>query len=198
MIRAPGKSGFSKAPEGQTQMKTFTSLTALLLLSGTALAANQSDFYANGGGGIYRLKAAGFDDTGATTKLVGGYHINPYVAVEGGYLKMFTTSDVVDGTRVKIDGDAWEVGTKLSYPFNNKLSGYGRLGWSFYDLTAKVQDEDLQMRLNENSDAPTWALGGRMNINPRLALNGEYSRILVANTDADFISADLSYRFGSR
>lgn len=179
-------------------MKTLLSLTALTMLGGTAFAANESDFYMSAGGGVYRLEADGFDDRAPTMKITGGYHVNEYFALEAGYLRMFEAKDTVDDVRVEIDGDAWELGTRLSYPVSQRVSAFGRLGWSFYDFSADVRDEDLDFKATDSGDGLTWAVGGRVNLSPQLALNGEYARILVDDADADFVSADLTYRFGRR
>lgn len=177
-------------------MKTILSLAALTLLGGTATAANESDFYMSAGGGIYRLEADGFDDRAPTMKLTGGYRVNDYFAVEAAYLRMFEAKDTVDDVRVEVDGDSWELGTRFSYPVNERFSAFGRLGWSFYDFSADVSDEDLAFKATDSGDGLTWAVGGRVNLSQRLAVNGEYARILVDDADADFVSADLTYRFG--
>lgn len=180
-------------------MRTMIPLTLLCLCSGTAVAVNETNnLYASVGGGIHRVESQGFDDTAPTMKVTGGYNFNQYVAVEAGYTKMFETSDTVDGVRVKIDGDSWELGTKLSYPFNQRYSGYGRIGWSFYDFNAKVFDDMASISADENGDAFTWALGGRVNMTQRMALSGEYARILVDDADVDFLQLDLAYRFGRK
>lgn len=179
-------------------MKYLLSLAALSLLGANANAANQGDWYLSGGAGMYRLKSEGFDDRAPTLKTQGGYNFNDYIAAELTYQRLLEAKDTVEGARVEIDGDSWELGTRLSYPFNDRFSAFGRLGWSFYDFSADVADEDLRFKATESGDALTWGLGGRVNLTRRLAVNGEYARILVDHADADIVSADLTYRFGVR
>ncbi len=179
-------------------MRTMIPLTLLCLCSGTAVAVNESNVYASIGGGFHRVESQGFDDRAPTLKLLGGYNINQHVAVEAAYTRLFETSDNVEGVNIEIDGNNWELGTKLSYPINQKYGGYARLGWSFYDLNAKVSDDQLRFSADEHGDAFTWALGGRVKITERMHLNGEYSRILIDNADIDSLSFDLAYRLGNK
>lgn len=177
-------------------MKTILTVAAISLLGGNAIASNDSDFYFGGGGGIYRLKSEGFDDRAPTMKMLGGYRLNDNLAIEATYQRFLEATDSVEGTRVEIDGDSWELGTRLSYPFNDRLSAFGRLGWSFYDFSADIADEDLRLKATESGNGLTWGLGGRVRLTRQLALNGEYARILVDDADTDIVSADLTYRFG--
>ncbi|MBT8144042.1 MAG: porin family protein [Gammaproteobacteria bacterium] len=180
-------------------MRTVIPLTLLCLSSGTAMAVNETNLYGAVGGGIHRIESQGFDDTAPTIRMIGGYRFNDIIAVEAGYTRLFDTSDTVEGVRVKIDGNSWELGTKLSYPINQRYNGYGRIGWSFYEFDAKVFDQDLALiTADEDGDAFTWALGGRVRITERMDINGEYARILVDNADVDFLSLDLAYRFGTK
>lgn len=178
-------------------MKTKIALALLGLCSGAAIAADQSsDLYAGISSGMHRVESQGFDDRAPTLKVLGGYNFNQYLAIEAGYSKLFETSDTIEGTRVKIDGNTLELGAKLTYPIGERFSGYGRLGRSYYDMKASFNDPDLSVDASENSDAMTWALGGRVKMNKRMDLNGEYARILITDADIDFLSLGLAYSFG--
>lgn len=181
-------------------MKTLFVLPLIGALSTVATANDYENtgFYGSAGGGVYRLESQGFDDTAATLKLLGGYSVNPYVAFETSYNRLLETSDLVDDVRVKVDGDTWDVSAKLSYPFADRHMGYARIGWSFYDLDAEITEDGQRETASDNHDAFLWALGGGMNLTPRLTLNGEYSRVLLRDADLDTLALDLAYRFGNK
>lgn len=177
-------------------MKTLFAVLAVSVLAGTAWAADNQGFYGSVGGGAYRLKGDGFDDTAPTVKLVGGYDFNQYFALEGGYTRLFQTSDRIQGTRVDIDGNVWDAAARLSYPFADRFSGYGRIGWAFYDVNADVSGAGLGGSFDESDDDFTWALGGSVDFTQRLTLRGEYGQIAINDVDDDFLSFMVSYRLG--
>jgi OOP family OmpA-OmpF porin len=177
-------------------MKLSIALVALGVVSASAVATEDSGFYGSIGGGAYRLDADGFKDTAPTVKLVGGYDLNRYVAVEAGYSRLFETQDRVAGSNVKIDGNVWDIGTRVSYPITERIAPYGRLGWSYYDLKLKADTIEGRFSDKEKDDDFSWALGMSYALTDSIALRGEYSSIAVnGGTDPDFLSFNLTYQF---
>ena len=177
-------------------MRLTIALVALGALSGSAVATEDSGFYASVGGGAYRLDGDGFKDTAPTMTLTGGYELNRYIALQGGYTRMFEANDRVAGSPVEIDGNVWDVATRLSYPISEKFAPYGRVGWSYYDLKLKADTVEGRFSDKEKDDDFAWALGMSYALTDTLDLRGEYSSIAVnGGDDPEFLSFNLTYRF---
>lgn len=179
-------------------MKKIIPLFAMTALGTAALAADKDAFYGSMGGGIYNLETEGFDENGATMKILGGYNFSENVAVEASYSRLFESSAVVDDINVDIDGNVWDLSTKLSVPMGNRFTPYGRLGWSYVDLSALASDESESIRFNKYDNAFTWAVGTGVTITPRLGLSAEVARTMIDEGDLDFVSVHLNYRFGAQ
>lgn len=178
-------------------MKKMLSLTAMCALSMPAVAADPSPFYGSIGGGVYQLETNGFDDTAPTMKILGGYEFNEHVALEGSYTRLFEASENVDDINVDIDGNVWELSTKLSMPLSERFTPYGRIGWSYIDLQAVATEDDVRVDANHYDNAFTWAIGTDVKLTNRLTLGGEIARTNFDEGDLDFASVDVTYRFGS-
>ncbi|MEJ2090344.1 MAG: outer membrane beta-barrel protein [Gammaproteobacteria bacterium] len=176
-------------------MKSVIASIALGVLVAPAWATDDQGFYTSIGTGGYRLEMQDFDDVAPTIDLLGGYDFNQYFAVEGTYRRLLESTDHVQGTRIDIDGDVWELSAKASYPFTSTLSGYGRLGWSAYEFIGKAFVADERIVDDHTGNDATWALGANYLLNDRFSLRGEYSQILIDHGDAQFVSLYMSYSF---
>ena len=178
-------------------MKKIIPLIALGAISLPAVASEPNAFYGSLGGGAYRLKSDGFNETAPTLSILGGYNFSERVAIEAAYTKLYDATGTVEGVDVKVDGNAWDLSTKLSIPMGERFSPYGRLGWTYLDMSAVGTFDGTSTRVNEYDDAFSWAVGTGIKLNQRFSLNGEYSRVLVNDADFDRMSLNLAYRFGS-
>lgn len=178
-------------------MSKLLSLSALCAIGMPAIAAEQNEFYGSLGGGVYQLESAGFDETAPTMKILGGYSFNEFVVVEGSYTRLLEASENVDGVDVDVDGSVWDLSTKLSMPLSERWTPYGRVGWSYVDLSAKATEDDVTFRVNDYDNALTWAVGTDVSITPRLSLAGEVARTNIDEGDLDFVSVNVSYSFGA-
>ncbi len=184
-------------------MKKILSLIALTAISMPAMAADKPAFYGSLGGGMYQLKSQGFDETAATATILGGYNFNENVAVEAAYSRLSNVTDFVrlvesgEGMDVRVGGNAWDLSTKLSLPLGDRFMPYGRLGWSYVDLSARATANGIAVRVNDYDDAFSWAIGTGIKLNKRFTVNGEYARVMVNEGDFDRMSLNLSYRFGA-
>lgn len=176
-------------------MKALLAMLGLSVLIAPAWASDSRGFYGSVGGGAYRIDSAGFEDVAPTLKVLGGYSLNRYVAFETAYLRLFESDDRVDGNRVEIDGNVWDLSTRLGVPFGDRFEGYGRVGWSFYDLTGKTALNGNRFSIKDEEDDFTWALGAGYSLTEKVSLRAEYAQIMVDRGDADFMSFNVSYRF---
>lgn len=178
-------------------MKKLIPLCAFAALGTPALAADGNDFYGSLGGGLYNLETEGFDETAANLKVLGGYNLTENVAFEASYTRLFEASATVEGIDVEIDGNVWDLSTKLSMPLGNRFQPYGRLGWSYVDLSALATEDGNSARLNNYDNAFTWAVGTGVTLSRKLAINGEIARTMIDEGDLDFLSVNVNYRFGA-
>lgn len=178
-------------------MKKMLSLIALAAVSMPAFAAGPNPFYGAIGSGTYKIESEGFDERAATASLLGGYNLSERVAVEASYTRLFGATGDVDGAHIKIDGNAWDLSTKLSFPVGDRFMPYGRLGWSYLDLKAVASSNGISVSANDYDDAFSWAVGTGYRLSSRFSLNGEYSQVLINDGDFDRLSMNLNYRFGS-
>lgn len=181
-------------------MKKLLSLTALCAFGMTANAADPSPFYGSLGGGLYRIDSGEFSESAATAKLLGGYELNRHFAVEGGYTRLFEASEriggAIEGVDLNVDGHAWDLSLRAGMPFGERLYPYARMGWSYTDLNGEASAFGETERFNDYHDAFVWAVGTSVNLNRRLALNGEVARTNLDGGDLDFLSLTMNYRFG--
>jgi len=110
----------------------------------------------------------------------------------------FAFLSIASAVNVEIDGNVWDLSTKLSLPIGNRFTPYGHLGWSYVDLSALATEDSESMRFNNYDNAFTWAVGTGVNFTPRLGLNAEISRTMIDDGDLDFLSVHLNYRFGAQ
>jgi opacity protein-like surface antigen len=196
MMRTPVVAGMRGLRRATQRMKKLFALVAIAAIGTPAIADDMAAFYGGIGGGVYKLDNSVFDDTAATTRIIGGYRFSQHFAVDASYSRLFETSESAGNTRLDVDGNVWDLGARFSYPVSSRFSPYGRLGWSYIDASAVLNDDGDRTRLNNYEDAFTWAVGAEYGLTRRLALGGEYSRSMIDDGDLDFLSMNVSYRFG--
>ncbi|MDX1506880.1 MAG: outer membrane beta-barrel protein [Woeseiaceae bacterium] len=179
-------------------MKKLIPLFALTAFSAPALAADTDGFYGSVGGGLYRLESGAFDNVSPSTKILGGYAFNDKLALESSYTRLFKSSELIEGARVDIDGNVWDLSTKLSYPLSNRFSPFMRLGYSYVDLSALITESGVSERFNDYDNAYTWAVGSAINLNRRFNVSGEFARTMINEGDLDFLTIRLNYGFGAQ
>lgn len=197
-MRSPAIAGERGLRRALKKMKKMIPLIALSAIGTPAMAADADAFYGSLGGGLYQLESGAFDEIAPTMKLLGGYNFNEYVAVEASYSRLFEASEMIEDTRVDIDGNVWDLSAKISYPMGNRFSPYGRLGYSYVDLSALAQDQTDSIRFNDYDNAYTWAVGASFNVNSRFDVSSELARTMINEGDLDFLSINLNYRFGAQ
>lgn len=206
---------------------TLSLLTLALFASPMALA-QQSGWY--GGANIGRtgveiddaritsgLLGQGFNTTSIDDsdrsngfKLFGGYQLNPYLAIEGGYFDLgkfgYTAHTVPAG---KLNGEMRVKGLNLdlvgTLPLTGKLSAIGRVGVNYarandrFSSTGAVKVSRPTAR--ESGTNAKYGVGLNYAFNDALAMRLEVERYRVNDGignkgDIDMVSVGLVYRFG--
>lgn len=163
---------------------------AIASMAGGAYAES-TGYYMGGGIGIWDVDESGIiEDTAMSARVSGGFKFNEFLAVEGAYVYLGEVEDSasidVGGqiftAKAKVDGSAWELSLRPSYPFTDSFEGYARLGWGFYDMEVEVSAPGLSITESSSDDGFVWAVGGAWAMNDRFNLFGEYSQ---PDTEAD-------------
>lgn len=205
-------------------------LTAIALASAQALAQNiDAGWYLGANVGQSRAKiddaritrnllGSGFsnvaiesDERGTGYKVFGGYQLNRYVAIEGGYFDLgkfdFKADTVPTGT---LNGDIKLRGVNLDalgmLPVTEKLSLLGRVGVNYAEARDAFSGTGRVSVQNPNpskSQANYKAgLGLQYAFTDALAMRAEVERYRINDAvgnrgDVDLISVGLVYRFGT-
>lgn len=175
--------------------------TKLILIAAAAIglplqADGSGGTYGSVGAGAYRLENASFDDSAFAMKFTGGYAFNEFLAIEAAYSRLFESKDRIDTARVLIDGNVWDLGSRVSFPLGSNFSPFGRIGWSYLDTSAVIRDGSDGLRVNGYDDAFNWAVGAAYTISDRMTLSGDYTATNIPGGDLEALSLNVSYRFG--
>ncbi len=153
------------------------------------------------------------DKTDTAYRVFGGYKLNSYFALEGGYTDLgrfgtFTT--VTPGgtfdTRIKATG--FDVSGVVMYPITDTASVFARVG-AFNSETRSSNSGTGSVVLfadvhdqNKRKTAAVYAIGATFDLSRQVALRAEASRVQKVGADlsgneisANFYSAGLVYRF---
>jgi OOP family OmpA-OmpF porin len=178
-----------------------TSVFATASLLAAAAHADGFSVGANVGGSDYRGDSIGglsTDRSGTAYKLFGGYTINPYFSVEGGYADLGHFNS--DGGRLRARGIfADAVGT---YPLGYNVSALGRLGV----FTGRLSENNDAASLTapntyQSGSGTSLKLGGGLqyDLSKQVALRGEWEQYHFDAIDSkpkvNLFSVGVNYKF---
>ncbi len=150
------------------------------------------------------------DEKDVGYKMFVGKQLNPYLAIEGGYVDLgkfgFNSTTSQGGT---LSGEAGFRGVNLDLlaqlPLSERLSVYGRLGMNYTKASTHFRGNRLAAVTNPNPTEsklnPKAGLGLEYKFSEALALRGEAERSRVNDAvgnrgDADMVSLSLVYKLG--
>lgn len=179
--------------------KTMLVASALALGSASAVAEMEqnSGFYMGTTAGIYTLDIndIDFDANAPALRVLGGYQFNRYFSVEGSYTFLMKASEDILGAEVDVDGGALEASARGSFPLNDSMELYGRLGFTAYDMNVDVNAFGFSGSADEKDEDFTWAVGGKLGLTDRLSVIAEYQWVNVSDADLGLITAGMTYAF---
>ncbi|MGD1524234.1 porin family protein [Vibrio owensii] len=121
------------------------------------------------------------DDTDTGYKLYTGYKITQYVAVEGYYADLGDI-DLVDGS--ELGADTFGVSVVGSYPVNEAVDVYGKLGFNAWEADGSSDD----------GVDPAYGVGVSFTEGD-ITLKAEYERFEMDDVDFDMASVGIQYNF---
>lgn len=175
-------------------------LVAGLLAAGLAGAVQADDqgFYAGTGAGMYYVDFDGvdFDESAASLRVFGGFQVNQYLSVEAGFTNLFEASGEFGGVDIDLDGTAWDLSVRPSYPIADTFTVYGILGWTEYDFEVSADAGNGFSVSADGSDGDLhYGLGGVLTVNDAWYVRGEWSTVDVDDADFGMFSLSAVYKF---
>jgi OOP family OmpA-OmpF porin len=182
--------------------REMTIIALLLSLSMAPCAAVAGEgFYAGASIGKANLDddfdGLEIDDDTTAYRLVGGWWLNRYFALEAGYHNFgdFEQSFSINGVsnRAKLSADGYTLGVQGSYPITTRVSVFGRAGAFFWDGEAEVNHASQASPEETN---PYLSLGIGYALTDSLSANGDWTRYELEDTNSDVLSIGFQFRFG--
>ncbi|MGL4233532.1 MAG: outer membrane beta-barrel protein [Casimicrobium sp.] len=172
--------------------------------------ANQADQFLELG---FDSAATTSDTKGTGARILGGYQLHKYAAVEAAYVDLgkfsFRTNVTPAGTlaaTTKING--FELAAVGTFPIGDRFGIFARVGALIGETKTRytgsgsveiITDRDTQKK---RSTQLSYGAGATFNVSKRFGIRAEWSRysklgddFTGGKTDADFYGAGLVYRF---
>lgn len=175
-------------------------VAASLLVLGMGAAAHAETtpgFYAGTGAGMYymNINDLDYDESAMSVRAFGGFRVNEYLSLEGGYSHFFESSGDVAGVDVKLDGSAWDASVRPTLPIGDRFEAFGILGWASYDFEVKVSAMGLSASETNSDDDMLYGLGGAYSLTDQWTLRGEWVALDVKDADFGTVSVSATYNF---
>jgi OmpA-OmpF porin, OOP family len=122
----------------------------------------------------------GCDKTDSGGKFFIGRQFSRHLAIEGGYAKLGTAkaSGTIAGLPATFDRDAnaWDVSAVMFVPLGDRLSLFGKLGFSRSETKFKGTVAGGPVDVSEKRNAYTFGAGAQYSIGRSLAVRAEFQR----------------------
>ena len=174
----------------------LVALISIFALAGTAqfVQADEGDKYVGVKTGIMSIDVYGIDDITALGFLV-GFGLTPEVSLEG-ELNIGISGGEIDTGVIIIDGefDIWTLAAYAVYrhPINDTISLKGKAGL-LYESVEFDMDTILGSLSGDDTDfGVSFGAGATIKVTDLLSVDVEYT---IIETDVDYLSAGLNYKF---
>jgi OOP family OmpA-OmpF porin len=132
----------------------------------------------------------------------GGYHVGPYLGIEGGYSRLFPSSIRIASSqgligRESVEGFSLLVAVVGTIPINDKFEMFGKVGLANTKIKYKFTPTNAADFIQSASSRKTnrmFSLGGQFNINRHYAIQAQYEELgeVRVNSVADVTTSALS------
>ena len=196
-------------------------ILAGLIAAGAATGASAEGFYVGGNTGTAQVKKFGdwasdvasaganveYSSREGSLKLLGGYTLNPYFSVEGGYAHlgehtMRITAPGYSG-KLAFTSDALFVDAVGQLPLNNSFSLFAKVGYAYTDTEATLNDNaGNNSKWTKSEGVVKYGFGGEYVIAKKYAIRAEYEKYpkvgddnTTGESDIDVLSVGFNYKF---
>jgi OOP family OmpA-OmpF porin len=137
------------------------------------------------------------DDDTTSYRIVGGWRVNQYFALEAGYHDFgdFEQNFTVDGVSAKarLSADGFTLGVTGSFPVADRIEIFGRTGMFFWDGDAEINNVSQATPEDTN---PYLGAGISYAINGEFLVTGDWTRYELESANSNVYSVGFQYRFG--
>ena len=190
------------------RISVFAAVALALCVVG-ASATQAGDFYVGGSLGTTSSDLGGTvnpgpgftgttDDSDMGFKVMGGYTIMKFLAVEAafvdvGQVSMETT--VPTPAAVTAEADGFTIEALGIFPFANKWEAFAKAGLYLWDGSATITGGITPTTQGSDGTDPTFGLGVGWNAFNRGQIRFEAERYTLDDMDVDMFSAGFNFRF---
>jgi OOP family OmpA-OmpF porin len=151
------------------------------------------------------------DDTATAWKLFGGYQVNRYFGVEGGYAKLgqsnFTSSVTLPGTGTGSGTwdpkDAWSLSAVGYLPVVDRFSLFGKVGLAYSKVNFGYADTvGDAISASKHTTDPLYGAGLKYDLTKETSVRGEFERYqnigdssVTGQSSVNVWSVGLQYHF---
>ncbi len=143
-------------------------------------------------------------------KFYGGYEINPFFAVEGGYMafqdlyaNVAATAPTPSTARLALQNDAWMLAAKGSYPVTKNFDVFAKLGANFWHQTRVTTDTTdfalattaRQTKVSNKGEGLYYGLGASYALSEYFTLRAEWERYDVDGANVDAYTGGFLFKF---
>ena len=129
-------------------------------------------------------------------KAYGGYQLNKYLALEGGYVNLNDVQGVNGTVRSDIATEAWTFSPVLTYPVTNKLSLLARVGAAYMQGEVRTKNGTaLTTRRSDDGYEPFYGVGARYAVFDNLGVRAEWERYDRDDYNIDLLTAGIDLKF---
>jgi OOP family OmpA-OmpF porin len=138
------------------------------------------------------------DDDTTSYRIVGGWRVNQYFALEAGYHDFgdFEQNFTVDGvqSKARLSADGFTLGVTGSFPVADRIEIFGRGGMFFWDGDAEINNVSQATPEDTN---PYFGAGLSYAINGKFLVTGDWTRYELESANSNVYSVGFQYRFGN-
>ena len=143
-------------------------------------------------------------------KFYGGYEINPFFAVEGGYMafqdlyaNVTETAPTPSTARLALQNDAWMLAVKGSYPVTKNFDVFAKLGANFWHQTRVATDTtDFALataarhtKVSNRGEGLYYGLGASYDLGEYFTLRAEWERYDVDGANVNAYTGGFLFKF---
>ena len=182
------------------KIRNNAAMTAILILLASPFSAQADGFYVGASIGNAELSedfdGLVIDDKSTSYRIVAGWNLNDYFALEGGYHNFGDFEQVLDigGELVtaNLTADGFTLGAAGNVPLTERFSLMGRAGWYFWNGNAEINN--VSQATPEDGNLYLGA-GVKLNVTERFQLTGDWTRYELQDTVSGVFSVGLQYQF---
>ena len=148
------------------------------------------------GQGVTEVNAGGgqsFDASDASFKLLGGWRVMKFFAVEADYRNFGSQSDTVLGQEFVLDTSSIDLFAVGVIPVGSSFEVFGKAGYTMWDMDMSITG--LPGSASDDGTDLAYGVGGAYTIGDRIALRIEYELFEIDGTeDVSMASVGVDFR----